>query len=119
MEFLSDIFLVSGAFAAAFYCMVLSRRLRKFTDLEDGIGGAVAQLALKADDLDRALRAAQVTATQSVSRLEDVSARAETSARHLELLVASLHSLPSAEASVVPDINPFRARRASAAGKPQ
>lgn len=119
MEFLSDVFVASGALAAAFYCLVLSRRLKKFTDLEDGIGVAVAQMALKADDLDLNLRAAQISATQSVSKLEDVSGRAEAAARHLELLVASLHSLPAAQPPATSDTNPFRARRAPTAAKPQ
>lgn len=94
MVFIADILLVAGALGAAFYCMILSRRLRRFTDLDKGVGNAVAMMAAKVDDLEASLRAAQATAKGSVSNLEDVSVRAENAARHLELLVASLHSLP-------------------------
>lgn len=117
MSFIADITLAGAALAAAFYCLILSRRLRKFTDLESGVGNAVALLALKSSELDKAVKAAQATATQSVKRLEDVSSRAEAAARHLELLVASLHSLPDvpqAKADQAP--NPFRAHRGQGNG---
>ena len=112
MTLIADALLAGGALVSALYCLVLSRRLRKFTDLEGGVGGAVSLLASKADELDRTLRAAQATAKGSVNKLEDVSTRAEAAARHLELLVASLHSLPEVKdpgASAVD--NPFQAKR--------
>lgn len=94
MVLISDILLIAGAFGAGLYCYVLSRRLRRFTDLEKGVGGAVAVLSAQVDDLTKTLAQAQTTATSSVNRLDDVSARAEAAGRHLELLVASLHDLP-------------------------
>ena len=42
MTMIADILMISGTLAAGFYCYVLSRRLRRFTDLEKGVGGAVA-----------------------------------------------------------------------------
>ncbi len=114
MTLIADALLAGGALLSALYCLILSRRLRKFTDLEKGVGGAVALLAAKADDLHRTLRAAQTSAKTSVTTLEDVSERAEAAARHLELLVASLHSLPDQKAMprAKPD-NPFQAKRAA------
>ena len=41
MDLIADIFLIAGALGAGFYCIVLSRRLSRFTDLENGVGGAV------------------------------------------------------------------------------
>lgn len=112
MSFLADITLAGAAFAAAFYCLILSRRLRKFTDLESGVGNAVALLAVRSGEMDKTVKAAQATAAQSVKRLEEVSARAEAAARHLELLVASLHSLPDiGDTTAGPAPNPFRATR--------
>lgn len=117
MNLIADVLLAGGALVSALYCLVLSRRLRKFTDLEKGVGGAVALLAAKADDLDRTLRAAQTSAKTSVSTLEEVSGRAEAAARHLELLVASLHSLPEVKKPASPPArteNPFQAKRKTA-----
>ncbi|MEY1557256.1 hypothetical protein AB3Y40_16615 [Yoonia sp. R2331] len=107
MAFIADLLLLAGALGAGFYCHILARRLRRFTDLEKGVGGAVALLSAQVDDLSKSLESAQSTATNSVSTLSDVSARAEKAARHLELLVASMHDLP-AEAPA--DTNPFYVR---------
>ncbi len=94
MTMIADILLIAGAFGAGLYCLVLSRRLRRFTDLEKGVGGAVAVLSAQVDDLTKTLNKAQSTAKMSVSALDDVSARAEAAGSRLELLVASLHDLP-------------------------
>ncbi|MDX8346407.1 hypothetical protein SLH49_00260 [Cognatiyoonia sp. IB215446] len=115
---IADTLLVAGALGAGFYCYVLSRRLRRFTDLEKGVGGAVAVLSAQVDDLTKTLTQAQTTAKSSVDRLDDVSARAEAAARHLELLVASLHDLPDPSVSKQAE-NPFFVRRTPNAGSAQ
>ena len=117
MALLADIMLASGALLAALYCLILSRRLRKFTDLESGIGSAVKMLSVKADALERSVKAAQASALQSVKTLDEVSDRAEAAARHLELLVASLHSLPDVPQTRPPQPNPFQARRPAPNGE--
>jgi len=96
MAFIADVLLVAGALGAGLYCHVLSRRLRKFTDLEKGVGGAVAVLSVQADDLAKTMTKAQETATDSVNRLKEMNNRAEASARKLELLMASMHDVPQA-----------------------
>ena len=45
MTLIADILLVAGALGAGLYCHVLAGRLRRFTDLEKGVGGAVAVLS--------------------------------------------------------------------------
>lgn len=94
MDLIADILLVAGALGAGLYCFVLARRLTRFTDLENGVGGAVAVLSAQVDDLKKTLDAAQSTAGQSAESLEALTERAEDAARRLELLVASLHDLP-------------------------
>lgn len=97
MDLIADVLLAAGAFGAAVYCFVLQRRLRRFTQLESGMGGAIAVLSAQVDDLTRALAAAQGAAGQSTERLATLTARAESTATRLELLVSSLHDLPEAE----------------------
>ena len=94
MEIIADILLVAGAFGAGVYCLVLSRRLRRFNDLEKGVGGAVAVLSAQVDDLTRTLQSAQSLAASSTTSLEGLTDRAESVARRLELLVAAMHDLP-------------------------
>jgi hypothetical protein len=97
MELIADVLLAAGSFGVAAYCFVLQRRLVRFTQLENGMGGAIAVLSAQVDDLTRALTAAQDAAGQSTRRLEDLTARADAAAVRLELLVSSLHDLPDPE----------------------
>jgi hypothetical protein len=94
MELIADILLVAGALGAGFYCFVLARRLSRFNDLENGVGGAVAVLSAQVDDLTKTLSSAQETATESTESLVALTERAESVAKRLELLVASMHDLP-------------------------
>jgi len=110
MLIIADIFLAAGAMGAAFYCYVLSARLKRFTDLEKGVGGAVAVLSAQVDDLTRALVRAQASAATAGDALATQSTRAEAAADRIELLVASLHDLPEPEAKQPPS-SPFFVRQ--------
>jgi hypothetical protein len=94
MTFVADILMAAGSFGAAIYCYVLSGRLKKFTALESGMGGAIAVLSAQVDDMTRALDRARGAANGSASSLETLTARGETVAARLELMVAALHDLP-------------------------
>lgn len=96
MELIADMLLVSGSFGAAVYCYVLAGRLKRFTTLETGMGGAIAVLSAQVDDMTVALEKARGAANGSASSLESLTERAETVAKRLELLVAALHDLPEA-----------------------
>ena len=102
MQFISDFLLGAGALAAAIYCLVLSRRLQKFTQLENGMGGAIAVLSAQVDDMTRALDKAQVAAKSSVATLDTMTVRAEGVAEKLELLLASMHDLPEPRPAAPP-----------------
>jgi hypothetical protein len=97
MDLIADILLIAGTCAAALYCIVLSRRLKRFNDLEKGVGGAIAVLSAQVDDMTKTLAAAQKTALGSNESLEGLTERAEGVAQRLELLVASMHDLPGGE----------------------
>ena len=74
--------------------MVLSRRLKRFANVETGVGGAIAILSAQVEQMTEALGTAQQTASASSQSLESLTGRAEEVARRLELLVASMHDLP-------------------------
>ena len=95
MTLIADILLVAGALGAAFYCMILSRRLNRFNDLEKGVGGAVAILSMQVDDMTKTLEKARTVAGDSTSSLESLTGKAEDVAKRLELLMASMHDLPN------------------------
>jgi hypothetical protein len=98
MNLIADFLLAAGAFATALYCYVLARRLKRFTTLETGMGGAIAVLSAQVDDMTKALEKAKNSAATSSSALDDQVRRAEAAAARLELMLASLHDLPEAEA---------------------
>lgn len=94
MELIADILLIAGAIGAGLYCIVLSRRLNRFTNLEKGVGGAIAVLSSQVDDMTKALEEARTATASSASSLKSMTGRAEGVAQRLELLVASMHDLP-------------------------
>lgn len=94
MSLIADFLLAAGAFATALYCMVLARRLKRFTTLETGMGGAIAVLSAQVDDMTKALERARGSAQTSSVALEDQVRRAEAAAARLDLILASLHDLP-------------------------
>lgn len=94
MELIADILMIAGALGVGLYCVVLSRRLRKFNDLEKGVGGAIAVLSAQVDDMTRALKTAQTAALGSTESLQDLTMRAESVSQRLEVLVAAMHDLP-------------------------
>jgi hypothetical protein len=104
MELIADILLVAGSFGAAVYCYVLSTRLKRFTTLESGMGGAIAVLSAQVDDMTVALEKARGAANGSAESLQTLTARGEAVARKLELLVASLHDLPEPKAASSPPL---------------
>ncbi len=110
IDFFADILLAAGAIGAGAYCMVLSRRLKQFNQLENGMGGAIAVLSAQVDDMTKALERARATASASASSLESLNARAQQSAERLELLLASLHDLPEAEPDTTRKVRVARRR---------
>lgn len=94
MNLIADILMAAGAFGAALYCSVLSTRLKRFSTLESGMGGAIAVLSAQVDDMTTLLESARTTATGSASRLDALTVRAEGVSARLELLVAAMHDLP-------------------------
>ncbi|MGB8813595.1 MAG: hypothetical protein WCC57_10445 [Paracoccaceae bacterium] len=102
MQLISDILLGAGAFGAAIYCYVLAARLKKFSTLETGMGGAIAVLSAQVDDMTKALDRARGAATGSAASLEALNGRAEAVATRLELLLASMHDLPEPKAEPEP-----------------
>ncbi|MCL6284817.1 hypothetical protein M3P21_14885 [Ruegeria sp. 2012CJ41-6] len=107
MQVFADILLAAGAFGAGFYCFVLSRRLKRFSDLEKGVGGAVAVLSAQVEDLTRTVDAARAAAGSSGAELQELTRKSESVAHRLELLIASFQDVaPAEEAPVQPSASP-------------
>ena len=101
MELIADFLMIAGTFGAAIYCYVLATRLKRFSTLETGMGGAIAVLSAQVDDMTMALDRAGKIAASSSDSLNALTQRAEGAARKLELLMASLPDLPESGSAQV------------------
>lgn len=117
MAMIADILLAAGALAASFYCFILSRRLRRLSDLDKGLGGAIAVLSVQVDDLAKALKRTEAASAEAAESLVRETERAENAAKRLELLIASLHDLPQ-PARREPTLSPFFGRSERSASEP-
>jgi len=93
MALIADALLISGAFAAAIYCWVLSRRLKGLENMDKGVGGAIASLNEQVGEMKIALRATQSVTGDSVSNLQTSTKKAEKVARRLEDYLSELDDL--------------------------
>ncbi len=89
MTLILDLMIAAGAFLAAAYCLLLSRRLRALSRLDGDVGAAIAVLSQQVDALTRALNAASQSSTQAEASLALTIARAETATRNLEMMLAA------------------------------
>lgn len=89
MELIADGVLILAALAAMAYCMVLSRRLRRLTELDGGLGAAITALSREVDHLSGALAEAKTATTDSATDLSTQCRAAHVAARRLEALVKS------------------------------
>ncbi len=96
IDLVADALLLSGALCACAYCFVLSRRLKKLSSFESGLGGAIAVLSTQVDDMQRVLKETEATAGEASSQLKDLVQEAEDAAGNLEVLLASLTDMPEA-----------------------
>lgn len=92
MDIMIDLAIAVGAFCAAAYCLLLSRRVRALTRLDGDLGKAIALLSRQVDDLSRALKAAEQSSNRSGANLAQHISTAEAAARRLELLMAAQRS---------------------------
>lgn len=110
MDLIANILMIAGSVGVAVYCYVLAARLKRFSTLESGMGGAIAVLSAQVDDLTRALEKARGAATASAATLESLTVRSETVAARLEVLLATMHDLPEPKREPEPDIGYRRIR---------
>lgn len=91
LPLIADTLLILGTLAAAFYCRILSRRVRALRRLDSGLGGAIATFSKQVEDMQASLKDAREISGGENTRLLELTARAEVAAGRLELLLAAIH----------------------------
>lgn len=97
MDYFADIFLGAGALAAAFYCLMLSRKLSRLSGLDQDLGSAIAVLSKQVDEMTRVLSEAKSSAAASSDQLGAMTERAEDVANRLDIMLTALEDLPEIE----------------------
>jgi len=90
MQLIADGLLIAAAATAAIYCYVLSQRLSALSQLDSGLGAAIAGLSDRIELTRVSLAETKSTTTDMTRELQALTARAEIAASRLELLLATL-----------------------------
>lgn len=91
MSLIADITLFLSALGAAFYCRMLSVRLKRLGQTDQGLGGAISALSFQVDEMKSVLESVSASADQRALTLGKLNARADATCRRLELLMATMH----------------------------
>ncbi|MER2508344.1 MAG: hypothetical protein ABTQ27_06235 [Amaricoccus sp.] len=90
MGLLMDGLLMAASLFAGAYCWVLARRVRDLKDLDKGLGGSIVNLTRQIELARATLDEARSAAKDTRHDLGQLSARAETAAAQLRLLLAAV-----------------------------
>ena len=84
IEFLKDVLLIALCGASAFYCWMLSQRLKKLNDLKSGVGASIVTLTEAIERTHAAATTARGELFESIEEIKVLLADAETKAERLE-----------------------------------
>lgn len=84
MELIADGLLFIATMVAALYCLVLSRRLRRLTNMDAGVGEAITAMSTRVDEMNNALTSSQKSTQKAVADLDTRLAAAKAVLTKLE-----------------------------------
>lgn len=108
MSLIADGLLIATCLTAAMYCYVLSRRLKQFSNTEEGVGKQVRDLNVALEETRAALKEAQSGAAAATDALSQEVAKAKKMAAQLRALGAG-----AAVASPAPAVQPASPQQAT------
>lgn len=84
IEFIKDILLIALCGASAFYCWMLSQRLKKLNDLKSGVGASIVTLTEAIERTHAAATTARGELFESIEEIKGLMVDAENKAIRLE-----------------------------------
>jgi hypothetical protein len=87
IEFIKDILLIALCGASAFYCWMLSQRLKKLNDLKSGVGASIVTLTEAIERTHAAATTARGELFESIEEIKGLMADAESKAARLERIM--------------------------------
>ncbi|WP_340108172.1 hypothetical protein [Pikeienuella sp. HZG-20] len=121
MELIADGLLLIASMVAALYCLILSRRLRRLTRMEGGLGKAITTMSTQVDEMKAVLSTSQKATAKAIGDLDARLAAAKTAAAKLEATAAAADDAAETlkEAAARAEAAPKPAARKTAARKPR
>lgn len=89
MELIADGLLLIATMVAALYCLVLSRRLRRLTQMEGGLGKAIKTMSTQVEEMKTALATSQKATAKAVGDLDARLLASKAAAAQLEATAAA------------------------------
>jgi chromosome segregation ATPase len=93
MDMIVDFILLAASGAAAVYCFVLSKRLKKLNDMKNGLGASIASMSQTLDQTQQVLALAKRSSVESIERLSALIEEAERLTPELSQLMDALGEL--------------------------
>jgi chromosome segregation ATPase len=93
MNMIVDFILLAASGAAAVYCFVLSKRLKKLNDMKNGLGASIASMSQTLDQTQQVLALAKRSSVESIERLSALLEEAERLTPELSQLMDALGEL--------------------------
>jgi chromosome segregation ATPase len=93
MDMIVDFILLAASGAAAVYCFVLSKRLKKLNDMKNGLGASIASMSQTLDQTQQVLALAKRSSVESIERLSALLEEAERLTPELSQLMDALGEL--------------------------
>lgn len=87
IEFIKDILLIALCGASAFYCWMLSQRLKKLNDLKSGVGASIVTLTEAIERTHAAATTARGELFESIEEIKGLVVDAENKALRLERIM--------------------------------
>ncbi|MEM1274930.1 MAG: hypothetical protein AAGH74_00245 [Pseudomonadota bacterium] len=108
MDLIADGLLVLAALVASLYCWVLSRRLRRLTQLDQGLGAAISSLSEQVEEMQTTLAQSKESIEVRTTLLANLTKEADQAIRRLDSAIKSASELKPAPAEApVPDPAPM------------
>ncbi|MEM9043661.1 MAG: hypothetical protein AAGC81_03120 [Pseudomonadota bacterium] len=98
MDLIADGLLVLAALVASLYCWVLSRRLRRLTQLDQGLGAAISSLSEQVEEMQTALAQSKESIEARTTLLASLTKEADQSISRLDSVIktAAVTQVPAA-----------------------
>jgi len=97
LVFIKDCILIGLCALCALYCLLLSKRLRAFSDIRKGVGASIVSLTEAIETTHQASQAVRRDINISISEMQDLITQADSRANTLEARLAEIRRIETSQ----------------------